>query len=352
MRKNPTKNIKMKLLIIRTSAMGDVALLTPALRALRSQYPDIEMTLVTRPAFEQFFYSIPGLSLFLTDLKKRHKGISGIFRLWSDLKKRQKFDYVIDLHDVLRSKILRRLFNLSGVPFYSIDKGRKEKRGVLSGSRKIQLTHSVERYSTVFARAGFPVKLEKGPWITVTEAAQKRATGLLSETELIHIGVAPYAKHDLKKWPEEYMISLLELIAARYRVRFWLFGGKEETPQLIAMQNRIPESVLVAGTLSLDEELALISRLRFMISMDSSNMHMAALTGTKVISIWGGTDPLIGFGAWEQPEEYSVRISAEELTCRPCTVYGKGKCRRGDFACMIWLTPEKVFERMTGLGLF
>jgi ADP-heptose:LPS heptosyltransferase len=342
----------MKLLIIRTSAMGDVALLTPLLRALRSQYPDIEMTLVTRPAFAPFFYSIPGLNLFLTDLKKKHKGISGIFRLWSDLKKEHEFNYVIDLHNVLRSKILRRLFNLSGVPFYSIDKGRKEKRGVLSGRKKIQLTHSVERYSEVFGRAGFPVKTEKGPWITAPADAQKRAAGLLTETDLIHIGVAPYAKHDLKTWPEEHMIRLLEMIAGKFKVRFWLFGGKEETHQLISMQNRIPESVLVAGTLSLDEELALISRLKFMISMDSSNMHMATLTGIKVISIWGGTDPLTGFGAWSQPEEYSIRIPVEELTCRPCTVYGKGKCRRGDFACMVWLTPEKVFERLISLGIF
>ena len=64
----------------------------------------------------------------------------------------------------------------------------------------------------------------------------------------------------------------------------------------------ITDSVNIAGTLTLDEELALMSRLDLMIAMDSSNMHMAALAGTKVISIWGGTDPLTGFGAWMQPE--------------------------------------------------
>ncbi len=342
----------MKLLIIRTSAMGDVALLTPVLRALGVQYPDVEMTLVTRPAFAPFFFSIPRLSLFLTDFKKRHKGIIGILRLWSDLKKERKIDYIIDLHDVLRSKILRRLFNLSGVPFYSINKGRREKRALISGNDKAPLIHTVERYSEVFASAGFPVKPVSGPWIIPSDDGQRRAADLLTETELIHIGVAPNAKHDLKTWPEENMIRLLEMIAARYKARFWLFGGKEETSQLISIQDRIPESVVVAGTLNLDEELALIRRLKFMISMDSSNMHMAALTGTKVVSIWGGTDPLAGFGAWNQPEEYSLRIPVEELTCRPCTVYGTGKCRRGDFACMVWLTPGKVFERLISLGIF
>jgi ADP-heptose:LPS heptosyltransferase len=87
-----------------------------------------------------------------------------------------------------------------------------------------------------------------------------------------------------------------------------------------------------------------------MIAMDSSNMHMAALTGTKVISIWGGTDPLAGFSAWMQPDSYSIRIPVEELDCRPCTIYGKGKTRNG-FACMNMLTPDLVFKRIEKLIL-
>ncbi len=89
-----------------------------------------------------------------------------------------------------------------------------------------------------------------------------------------------------------------------------------------------------------------------MVAMDSSNMHMAALVGTKVISIWGGTDPLSGFGAWMQPENYSVRIPVEDLTCRPCTTFGKGDCIRGDLACMIWQTPEMVFRKIVDLKIW
>jgi len=334
----------MHLLLIRTSAMGDVALIAPVIRELKYQYPDTTITLVTRSAFTPLFYSIDGLNIFTPDFKSRHKGFTGIIYLFRDLRKLKKIDYVIDLHNVLRSKILRWLFMLSGVPASVIDKGRTEKRRVIKGKNKAQLKHSVERYRDVFAKSGFPVQAENGPWIIPSEEAQKRVSGLMTETGLVHIGVAPYAKHYLKMWPEEYMIKLLGLIAKKFRVRFWLFGGKEETEQLISFQNRVPESVLIAGTLSLDEELTLMSRLNFMIAMDSSNMHMAALTGTKTISIWGGTDPLTGFGAWQQSDNYSVRISVDELTCRPCTVYGNGTCRRGDFACMVWLSPEMVFE--------
>ncbi len=141
----------MRLLVIRTSAMGDVALTTPVLRAVRQQYPDAELVLLTRPLFRPFFYSFDGLTLFFTDLKKRHKGFSGLIRLFIDLRRSGRFDKVIDLHDVLRSKVLRFLFRLTGVPSFVIDKGRGEKRAVISGKNKIKLKHSVERYSEVFA---------------------------------------------------------------------------------------------------------------------------------------------------------------------------------------------------------
>ena len=147
------------------------------------------------------------------------------------------------------------------------------------------------------------------------------------------------------------MVKLLRMISARQKAKFWLFGSYDEIKGLYAFNEKFPSAFLVAGKLSLEEELAVMGRLDFMIAMDSSNMHMAALSGTKVVSIWGGTDPMAGFGGWQQPDEYSIRIPVDELECRPCTVYGKGKCKRGDLACMNRLTPETVFERLVSLGL-
>lgn len=341
----------MRLLVIRTSAMGDVALTTPVFRAMRDQFPEVEMLLLTRPAFKSFFSSIDGLELFFPDLRNRHKGFPGLIRLYRDIVKNAKIDYVIDLHDVLRSKILRQLFRLSGVRVAVINKGRSEKESVINGKKKIRLKHSVERYCDVFAYAGFPVIPAKGKWIIPPP-------GIILKEELIaemegsmNIGVAPYAKHKLKMWPENNMISLLGLISEATKCRFWLFGGREDYEGLNTLQTKIPQSTSLAGRLSLDEELVFMSKLDLMIAMDSSNMHMAALVGTKVISIWGGTDPLVGFSAWMQPENFSIRIPVEELTCRPCTIYGKGECRRGDFACMNWLTPEMVFKKIEKLVL-
>ena len=337
----------MHLLVIRTSSMGDVALTTPVIASVVEQYPEITITLLTRPAFIPLFQGIQGLRIFPADFKKRHNGITGIFQLYSDLKKTDEIDTVIDLHDVIRSKILRWLFRISGVHVSVIDKGRAEKKALITGKNKIQVRHAVERYFDVFARAGLPAKPVKGNFIIPSPEAMRKISVIPG---ILNIGVAPYAKHALKIWPEEYMIRLLAMISQNQNARFWLFGGREDIKKLQALNSRVPGSVIVAGNYSLSEELALMGKLDFMITMDSANMHMAALVGTKVISIWGSTDPLAGFGAWDQPDDYSMRIPVDELTCRPCSVYGKGKTRN-EFACMLRLTPEKVYERISKLGI-
>jgi ADP-heptose:LPS heptosyltransferase len=155
----------MHLLVIRTSSMGDVALTTPVIASIREQYPEIEVTLLTRPAFIPFYYGMPGLQVFPADFEKRHHGFIGIFRLFRDLDKKVRVDHIIDLHDVTRSKILRWFFRLSGVRATVIDKGRPEKKALIKGKRKVQLKHTVQKYFDVFARAGFPVMPVGGPFI-------------------------------------------------------------------------------------------------------------------------------------------------------------------------------------------
>ncbi|MGB8491092.1 MAG: glycosyltransferase family 9 protein [Bacteroidales bacterium] len=342
----------MRLLVIRTSAMGDVALVAPVLKSMRDQYPGVELILLTRKMFRPFFNSIDGLKFFFPDFEKRHKGIAGLFLLYRDIVGQGKVDYVIDLHDVIRSKVLRAIFRAGGVTVRYIDKGRKEKKMLITGRSRKKLRHTVERYEDVFGRAGFRVNPSEGPWIVPSPAAVHNAVDISGITGGINIGVAPFAKHRLKMWPEQYMVELLGMITGKFRAKIWLFGGIEDAEGLSSLQKRVPGSVNLQGVLNLDQELALMTKLSLIISMDSSNMHMAALSGTRVVSIWGGTDPAAGFGPWNQPEGYANSIPFDRLTCRPCTVYGKGKCKRKDHACMLWLTPELVFKKLVELKLF
>lgn len=96
------------------------------------------------------------------------------------------------------------------------------------------------------------------------------------------------------------------------------------------------------GLFSLEEELELISKLDFLISGDTSNLHFGCLSGTKVYSIWGATHSMLGFGPLYQNTK--IEISRAELTCRPCSVFGKEPCKRGDYACLEQISPEKVLN--------
>ena len=118
---------KQHIAVIRLSAMGDVAMTVPVLRALVLQYPDVEVTVVSRPFFKPFFDGIPNVIFFPVDLNKRHKGFPGLMRLYSDLRK-LNIDKVADLHNVLHSKVVRNLFALSGKKVVATDKGRADKK--------------------------------------------------------------------------------------------------------------------------------------------------------------------------------------------------------------------------------
>jgi len=340
----------MRILVIRLSAMGDVALTLPVVKSFTERYPGYELVFLTRPVYNAFFREIQGIRLVTPDLNK-YKGLTGIWRIYRELRKSGHFDIVLDLHDVIRSKVLRFLFRIAGTPVFIIDKGRKEKRALVSGRNRKKLKHTVERYADVFRRAGFEIDPVAGRCIEAGAGAKAKAAELFSDRKGLNIGIAPFARHELKQWPVEYMVKLMEMISSVTGVRFWLFGGADECERLAGIEKIIGNSVNLCGKLYLEEEIAVMARLDFMIAMDSSNMHMAALAGTKVVSIWGGTDPLTGFSAWGQPENYSIRIPCTELGCRPCTVYGKGKCKRADLACLYRLTPEIVSGEISKLGL-
>ena len=94
------------------------------------------------------------------------------------------------------------------------------------------------------------------------------------------------------------------------------------------------------------QELILMSHLDVMVSMDSANMHLASITGTKVVSVWGATHPYAGFMGWRQSEDNAVQLP---LACRPCSIFGNKPCRRGDFACMTGIKPEMIFEKIDKL---
>ena len=94
------------------------------------------------------------------------------------------------------------------------------------------------------------------------------------------------------------------------------------------------------------QELIIMSHLDVMLSMDSANMHLASLTATPVVSVWGATHPYAGFMGFRQKEENAVQI---DLECRPCSIFGQKPCQRGDYACMNNIPPERITERIISI---
>ncbi|GAB3804349.1 glycosyltransferase family 9 protein [Spirosoma humi] len=342
-----------QVLLLRFSAMGDVALLAPVVQAFTQRYPDTRITLVTRAKFAVFFEQFPNVRVIGADFDGRHKGLMGLIHLFNELRQMASFDVLLDAHQNMRSAVLKRLFRLAGVPSFTIDKGRTEKSALTRKTNKIRrpLLHSVDRYARVFEAAGLAVQPANPfhfPTFTTAEAELDALLNSLSVTRHTPwLGIAPFAQHTQKMWPFDRFAPLLDQLYTGRPLTIFLFGGgAAEISQLEALQQKFPQAILVAGKLSMAAELLLISRLSGMLCMDSGNMHLASLSGVPVLSIWGATHPDAGFGPWGQGDEAILQISPDVLPCRPCSVFGNKPCWRGDLACLNDISVEAVSARV------
>lgn len=323
--------------------MGDVAMTVPLIQQCLQQHPQLRITVVSNAFLQPLFEPMERCFFHPADLKGRHKGIGGMYRLYRELKQQQQFDAVVDLHDVLRSKMLRKYFVWKGVPIAVMNKGRAEKKALTRKENKnLQpLTSMHERYAQVFRESGFSIELH--PHQQVYPQAIIHPELQLGIPSGAWIGVAPFAQYREKMYPLEAMKTVVKAIARPDRPVL-LFGGKgQEASTLQEWANEIPNVFNLAGRLSFSDELNVISRLTCMISMDSANMHLASLFNIPVFSIWGATHPFAGFNGWNQSPSHWIQ---SDLSCRPCSVFGNKPCFRGDWACMQTLAPLTIIKKI------
>jgi len=339
------------ILIIRFSALGDVAMTVPVVYSLAKQYPDIRVTVLSRPFARPLFEGLaPNVGFMAADIKKEYRGVKGLNALYSRLQAKH-FTHIADFHNVLRSNYLRLRFNIAQYKVAHIDKHRAGKRALTSLEGKVfkQQPTSFENYAEVLKKLGYPVKIEFNS-IFENKNISLRDIGIENYAEKKPfqkwIGIAPFAAHDGKIYPTEKMEKVIEMITTAHpSCRIFLFGGgiKEKMQfdkwcKIFQQCNNASEEL---GGLS--NELILMNNLDVMISMDSANMHFASLVGTPVVSIWGATHPYSGFMGWNQNPKNAVQV---ELDCRPCSIYGNKPCYRKDFACLNMIEPEMIFERV------
>lgn len=327
--------------------MGDVAMTVPVLRAFSIQNPEVKITVVSRPFYKPFFDTIPNITFFGVDLKKRHKGFIGLLRLFSDLKK-YEITHVADLHNVLRSKVVRNFFVINGKKVAATDKGRVEKKALTRAENKIfEPTKSMfERHVNTFNKLGFQIDLSHPnfPEKAVLSTTILSKIGEVSEMKLI--GIAPFAQYDSKVYPLDLMQNVIDELAKYPNQKILLFGGGEmEIQKLNQLQNNHHNVVVVAGNIYFQEELELISNLDVMLSMDSGNAHIAAMLGVKVITLWGATHPFAGFKPFNQPMENCLVSDRSKYPLLPTSVYGN-KIVPGYKDVMRTILPEEIVKKI------
>lgn len=330
--------------------MGDVAMAVPVLRILSQTYPQLKITLLSRPFFKPFFEEIPNLNFLEADLYGKHKRF-GLIKLAREAQE-LGVDSVADLHNVIRSKIITKYLNFKGLKTASIDKGRAEKKLLTSTSatKKIfQLKTTHQRYAEVFEKLGFPINL--GDFSApIIKRLSPKLNALLGVEQKKMIGIAPFAAYSSKMYPIKLMEKVIRELDSSNRFRIFLFGGgKTEIERLKKLGNPFANVTSVAGKLSFDEELRLISNLDLMVSMDSGNGHLAAMYGVKVLTLWGVTHPFAGFAPFNQPDSNQLLSDLEKFSLIPTSVYGN-KYPKGYETVMESISPEMVVSKVRELS--
>lgn len=337
------------ILVIRLSAMGDVAMTVPVLHSLLKEYPEYNVVMVTTYGYDPMFDNLPGVHIVHFDKHGQNKGIIGIFKIWRKIIHTYNIDMVADLHNVIRSRLLTMLLRFSTkAPIVHIDKEHSEKRKLCKlGYEKYgkTLKSSFERYNEVFRKLGLKFKTEfttifkKG----VPDIAPEMKEYFGEKNGTPWIGIAPFAGHRSKIYPMDKMSEVVDILSNKgYKVM--LFGhGQGERKVMNKWAKKYQNVYAMPPETYLPQELILMAHLDVMVSMDSANMHLASMVNVPVVSVWGATHPAAGFMGWDQKEENAVQLP---LDCRPCSTYGDLHCPKGTYECVRNITPSMIVDKV------
>ena len=323
----------MKILVIRFSSIGDIVLTTPVVRGLKKQFPLAEIHFLTKTQFRGIVESNPNID-------KVHTLEGDIQPVVLNLLK-EKFDYVVDLHNNIRTRYVKTLLSQaynSRVVAYTVRK---------LNLRKWVLTHLkintmpdlsiVDRYFETVRKLG--VKNDgQGLDFFIAESDEIKKDDLPLSHSQGFVACAIGGQHETKKMPVEKWKEL----CSQLPFPIILLGGKEDV--VAAEQIRMVDEVKVysaCGKFSLQESADIVKRARFVITHDTGLMHIAAAFKKPIISIWGNTVPEFGMFPYYGFNNLQTNVAPQsfileqkELSCRPCSKIGYAKCPKGHFKCM------------------
>ena len=328
------KSKQRHILILRLSALGDIAISAPLIKKYALENPDIKFTVLSHKLMEPLFAGSVNLFFIPFDAKKEGD-FSSLIKLQNKLYKLGITD-VADIHNVLRTKVLRSALFLRGIRNRIINKNRGAKKRLVRGNNKElkQLTTSMRAYENVLV--GLGLKDLNFAFEKIASSPKVRDMKL--------VGIAPFAKHRGKTWSIDSMEECVSELSKDPNIKVFLFGGgKEESLILAGWEQKYANTESLAGKLSFKEEMEVIKDLDFMVSMDSGNMHFASCMNTPVVSVWGATHPFAGFYGWGQDMDDAIGL---DMPCRPCSVFGNKTCIKGDYPCLSNISPSMVVSKI------
>jgi len=285
---------KKHLVILRFSALGDIAIVIPILRCFFATYADIKITFVSQKKAKDLFYEFPQLQFLTFDKKEKHKGIKGLWKLFLEIKA-LKPTIIIDLHSVLRTYILQILFHFYFIKFKQLNKGRANKRKLTRYKNKViqPLTPTIYRYIDVFRKAKFPIDIDQHQFPPKPQLPNINSFPINNSVKK-WIGIAPFASFQGKIYPLNLMQKVISDLEKKYDI-FLLGGEKKEMEQLNIWEKNFSNVWNLSNKIDFKKQLFFISHLDVMLSMDSANAHFAANAKVPTVVIWGLTHPFLGF---------------------------------------------------------
>lgn len=328
---------KPRIIVLRFSALGDIAMTVPVIYSVARAYPDMEIIVATRPFFGRMFINAPeNVRVMTFDLKDKYKGLRGTLKIARELAALHP-DYVADLHNMARTMAVTAWLGLSGAKTATVDKARASRKRVYAGGEPQR--QYIDRYFDTFSRLGLEARMD---FKSVFDGGDMPEVN--TEIRRPAVGIAPFARYATKTYPPEKMRTVARMLAAK-GVNVYLFGGRGAEAETLSSWQE-PGIVSLAGQFQLEEEIALMSRLDVMVSMDSANQHLAGLAGTQVASVWGSTTPACGFLGFGQSGDNAVSLGLE---CQPCTIAGSKECPKGHMDCLRQLPEESIVNKVMSL---
>lgn len=329
------------ILLVRFSAIGDILLLTPLLRALRRRHPEARITVVTRSAFAPLLAHNPHLTSVigwdpltpLAELGRRLRELD--------------FTHRLDLHGSLRSRALRWH---AGGRWTTYPKHRVARTVLIHTRRDVYRDRRpvAERY---FEAARELDVIPDGGSLEVflsraeLEGARAFLTtrGLAVSRQLI--AIAPGAAHFTKRWPPHHWIALVRrLVEAGNDVVAVGGPGDLGVAEAVAAAGG-EQAASAAGAFELPGTAALLKRARALVSGDTGLMHLAVAVETPVVALFGPTVEQFGFF----PYHAKASVLQRDLPCRPCTSHGGPVCPLTHHRCMQDIQPVDVLEALRRL---